>query len=174
MIEIISGTNRHDSNSILIATLYSARLKKLGIASGVIDLIHLPKDFIGSALYENAGRNEEFNVFRERMLRAEKYIFIVPEYNGSFPGVLKTFIDGLEFPNTFKEKKAALVGLSSGTQGGGPALSHLTDILNYCGTHVLAQKPRLAKIDSYVDGENLQNSLYHQLLDEQIQEFIKF
>ena len=42
-----------------------------------------------------------------------------------------------------QDKKAALVGISSGVQGAGLALSHLTDIFNYCGMHVLAQKPKL-------------------------------
>ena len=42
------------------------------------------------------------------MSQSEKFVFIVPEYNGSFPGVLKTFIDGLAFPDTFEQKKNVL------------------------------------------------------------------
>ena len=109
------------------------------------------------------------------MSQAQKYVFIVPEYNGSFPGVLKTFIDGLEYPNTFKNKKCALVGLSSGVQGGGLALSHLTDIFNYCGMNVLALKPKLARIEAHIDGDfQITNNLYMQLLKEQAEKFIEF
>jgi NAD(P)H-dependent FMN reductase len=133
----------------------------------------MPDDFIASALYENAGSNEEFNDFRKKMFDTQKMVFIVPEYNGSFPGVLKTFIDGLQFPGTFKNKKCALVGLSSGVQGGGLALSHLTDIFNYCGTHVLALKPKLSRIEENLT-ENSLSKLYHELLEEQAQMFIEF
>ncbi|MEJ2004715.1 MAG: NAD(P)H-dependent oxidoreductase, partial [Cyclobacteriaceae bacterium] len=102
---IVCGTNRNDSVSLQIASYYLEILKKSGIEAGLIDLRDLPDDFAFSALYENAGKNEKFNPMREVMLNAKKFIFIVPEYNGSFPGVLKTFIDGLKYPNTFSNKK---------------------------------------------------------------------
>ena len=125
-------------------------------------------------MYENSGANEQFNQFREMMLKSEKYIFIVPEYNGSFPGVLKAFIDGLQFPDTFTNKKAALLGLSAGTQGSALAISHMTDILNYCGTHVLAQKPRLAAISKNFKDGAFTNPLYAELVEQQADAFIGF
>jgi NAD(P)H-dependent FMN reductase len=117
MITIICGTNRKDAVSHTIANIYSQILDSLGAEYQYINLEHLPMDFTFSALYENSGQNEIFNRYREMMLNSEKYAFIVPEYNGSFPGVLKAFIDGLQFPDTFTAKKAALVGVSSGIQG---------------------------------------------------------
>lgn len=174
MIEIVSGTNRANSNSIIVAGIYSNILSDEGAENNIIDLKNLPKDYISSALYEESGKNEKFNILAQRMLEAKKFIFIVPEYNGSFPGVLKAFIDGLKFPFTLREKKAALIGLSSGSQGGSLAVSHMTDILNYCGTHVLAQKPRLSNIESYISNGEISNNLYMALIREQIREFIKF
>nr|WP_109832049.1 NAD(P)H-dependent oxidoreductase [Reichenbachiella versicolor] len=173
MITIISGTNRNDAKSPQIAKVYQSLLSDKGVDSKIIDLKDLPIDFIGTALYENSGKNESFNELRNLMHDSKKFVFIVPEYNGSFPGVLKAFMDGMIFPTTFKNKKAALVGLSSGIQGGGLALSHLTDILNYCGTHVLAQKPKLYHIEKNFDGEKL-SELYESLLVEQIDFFVNF
>ena len=174
MIQIICGTNRIDSVSKLISQTYQSILEELGYESNVIDLCDLPNDFAFSALYDNAGKNEAFNPFREQMLKAQKYVFVVPEYNGSFPGTLKTFIDGLIFPHTFKNKKAALVGLSSGIQGGGLALSHLTDIFNYCGMHVLAQKPKLLHIEKNIEENNKLGEFYRGLLKEQAELLINF
>lgn len=173
MITIIASTNRKKSVSKTIADIYSEILKSKGVDTEIIDLKELPKDFIASALYDQAGKNEHFNEMREKMNNSQKMIFIVPEYNGSFPGVLKAFIDGLMFPTTFKNKKAALVGLSSGVQGGGLALSHLTDIFNYCGTHVLAQKPKLSRIEENLT-ENSLSELYQSLLEEQAEAFLSF
>ena len=108
------------------------------------------------------------------MKSSEKFVFIVPEYNGSFPGVLKAFIDGLEYPGTFRGKKCALVGLSSGVQGAGLALSHLTDIFNYCGMHVLALKPKLARIEANMEDTKITNQLYNDLLKEQALSLLSF
>ncbi|MDH5474071.1 MAG: NAD(P)H-dependent oxidoreductase [Cyclobacteriaceae bacterium] len=174
MIQIISGTNRVDSVSKILSQTYQGILSSLGHESNIIDLNDLPEDFAYSALYNNAGKNQDFNIFRETMLNAEKFVFIVPEYNGSFPGVLKTFIDGLQFPDTFKNKKAALVGLSSGIQGAGLALSHLTDIFNYCGMHILAQKPKLMHIEKNMKDKKELGDFYTSLLQEQAEMFIAF
>ncbi len=174
MITIISGTNRKNSVSIQIAEQYQQILSDLNVDSTIIDLEKLPADFIATALYENQGTNEAFNPLREHMKDAEKYIFIVPEYNGSFPGVLKTFLDALEFPGTLAGKKCALVGLSSGVQGGVMALSHLTDIFNYLGMHVHANKPKLMRINGIMEDGKIVDDLFLQLLKDQAKAFIKF
>lgn len=175
MITIICSTNRMDSVSSKISQQYARLLDKKGIQNQTIDLKDLPNDFAFSALYDKSGKNEAFNHYRKVMKECKKFVFVVPEYNGSFPGVLKTFIDGLEFPNTFTNKKCAMVGLSSGIQGAGLALSHLTDIFNYCGMNVLAQKVKLAKIEANTDDDyNITNQLYNQLLKEQVDLLIQF
>lgn len=174
MITIIVGTNRQDAVSKQIAELYQGLLSEKNQASEILDLHQLPSDFASSdTLYAKSGKSDKFNDFRDRMHTTKKMVFIVPEYNGSFPGVLKTFMDGLIFPTTFRDKKCALVGLSSGVQGGGLALSHLTDIFNYCGMHVLAMKPKLSRIEENLT-ENKLSELYQQLIEEQIDKFIVF
>ncbi|MEM7108448.1 MAG: NAD(P)H-dependent oxidoreductase [Bacteroidota bacterium] len=173
-ITVICGTNRNDSVSMEIVKIYESLLKDLGQQVQLIDLKDLPSDFTTSALYENSGKNNAFNHFRDIMAQTKKFVFVVPEYNGSFPGVLKAFVDGLKFPDTFSDKKCALVGISSGVQGAGLALSHLTDIFNYCGTHVLALKPKLAQIDRHLEKGKITNSLYNTLLKDQAAKFVDF
>ncbi|TAH27703.1 MAG: NADPH-dependent oxidoreductase [Cytophagales bacterium] len=174
MITIIVGTNRDQSKSRKIAEYYLTKLENLGEKAQILDLKDLPKDFVFSALYANTGKHPEFNQFIKIINESEKYIFVVPEYNNSFPGVLKAFIDGLEFPGSFANKKAALVGLSSGVIGAALALSHLTDILNYLSMHVYAVKPRIPRISAnFVDGV-ITDKFIADLIDSQIKGFIKF
>lgn len=174
MIYIISGTNRKDAKSPHIARVYAEELAKLGEDSEIIDLRELPADFVFSALYENSGKNQAFNAMRNKVTGGVKFVFIVPEYNGSFPGVLKAFIDGQEYPGGFSGKKSALVGISSGDQGGVHALSHLTDIFNYCGMNVLAKKVRLAHIDANFQNNELTSEAYRKRIAIQAREFIEF
>ncbi len=174
MITIISGTNRKNSISRQIASQYQEILNELGVDSTIIDLEKLPRDFISSALYENQGTNPDFNPISHQMKESKKFVFITPEYNGSFPGILKTFIDALDFPGTLKGKKCAIVGLSSGIQGGVMAMSHLTDIFNYLGMHVLALKPKLVKINQKMENGKVIDESDLRRLKGQAEEFIQF
>ena len=159
MTIIIVGTNRKDANSRTIANYYRRLLEEKGEPSQILDLIHLPTDFLTTALYENNGQNEEFNTFRSTLEENDRFVFIVPEYNGSFPGVLKAFIDGLEYPSKLAGKKAALVGVAAGMHGGAMALSHFTDVLHYLGMQVLPTKPTLAFIYNHLSKDEITHSL---------------
>lgn len=174
MIKIIVGTNRKPSISEQIAIQYQELLRGMGQPSEIVNLGDLPDDFLFSALYENNGKNAAFNKVHDQVKAGSKYVFIVPEYNHSFPGILKAFIDGMTYPNSFRHKKCALVGISSGVGGGSIAMSHLTDVFHYLGMHVLAFKPRLAKIEENMSGHLLTNRLYLDLLREQAELLIAF
>ena len=174
MIKIIVGTNRNNANSEKIALLYQEILKQYNAQAEVINLGDLPDDFIFTALYEHNGKNKAYNAIHDKIKSGSKFVFIVPEYNGSFPGILKSFIDGMTYPNSFSSKKCSLVGISSGIGGGGIALSHLTDIFNYLGMHVLANKIKLAKIEENMSADQLTNRLYTALLHEQAKQLINF
>lgn len=174
MITIISCTNRNQSISRVISEYYKSLLAEQNTQSSIIDLQGLPKDFIFSALYGNAGKNNDFNVYSQQISQSDKFVFVVPEYNGSFPGVLKAFIDGLEYPSKLADKKVALVGLSSGIQGSALALSHLTDILSYLGANLLGMRVKLPRIEANLKDGKITNDLYNQLLREQVQKLIRF
>ncbi len=173
-IYIISGTNRDQAVSLDVAKVYQQEFKSIGVEAEIIDLQQLPSDYLFSGLYENAGKNEVVNGFRDKMKEGNKFVFVVAEYNGSFPGVLKAFIDGLEFPDSFMNKKCALVGLSAGDQGAVLAMSHLTDILNYCGAHVLAKKPKLGIISNNMEAGEITNERYTKHIRMQVQQLLDF
>jgi len=174
MICVIAGTNRPNSYSLKISHYYIKLLKEQGVECTLIDLNAMPESYLFSALYHNQGKDSVFNSIKAKIAAAEKFVFVVPEYNGSFPGVLKAFIDGLDYPASFKNKKCALLGISSGVMGGSLALSHLTDILNYLGMHVLASKPRITRIEkTFVDGE-INDPVVKELILLQVKDLLLF
>ena len=174
MILIVATTNRKNSKTYKVAEYYQSLLQRMDVESDILSLEHLPEDFAFSALYENSGKNQEFNQHKEKMEAAQKYVFIVPEYNGSFPGVLKTFIDGLGWPNSVSRKKAALVGISDGSLGGAFALSHLTDVFQYLSCHVLANLVRIPFMKkNFVDGE-IQDEFITELIHAQATALVNF
>lgn len=175
MITVIVGTNRINSRARHIADLYIELLRKLNAECQLLDLALLPADVSVSALYDNTGNHAGFNELAALASTADKLVVVVPEYNCSYPGVLKTFIDGLPYPGGIRGKKAALIGLSSGGQGGLLALSHLSDVLMYLGTAVLPARVRLPFIDKHLsEAGTLDNALYQHLLEEQAQQLLAF
>ena len=60
MITIIVCTNRKDAVSMSVAQQYQEILEAEGAECRILSLRELPQDFIYSALYENAGKNEQF------------------------------------------------------------------------------------------------------------------
>ena len=157
-----------------IAEYYQEILNHLNAPNTILDLVNLPNDFTVSAMYENSGKNEEFNNLKSLLEQTDKFVFIVPEYNGSYPGVLKAFIDGLPYPNSFTNKKAALVGLSSNMHGAIVALSHMNDIFSYLGMNTLALRVKLAQIQSHFVDNEITNPLYKELLEIQAEQIIRF
>jgi chromate reductase len=164
VITIISGTNREGAYSRIVAEIYAEILEGKGQPWQIIDLKDLPQDFIFSALFENRGEHPDFNDIQNKINASNKFVFIVPEYNGSFPGVLKAFLDGLQFPASLQNKTGALVGLASGHMGGALALSHLTDVLHYMGMMVLPIKPRLPRISKILIDRKFADEVYSELL----------
>jgi chromate reductase len=174
MICIIVGTNRPDSLSRKVANYYQKLLQNLGQESQILDLINLPKDFTFTSLAKNADKGEVFNEFQKIIDTTEKFVFIVPEYNGSFPGILKVFLDGLRYPDSLSNKKAALVGIAAGMLGNAVGLGHLDDILSYMGTNTLALRMKLGNIKQHFDGEEFSFNIYQNFLEKQAKQFIEF
>jgi chromate reductase, NAD(P)H dehydrogenase (quinone) len=145
MITIVSGTNRQDSYTLAVAEHYADALRELGIACQILDLRTLPRDFAFEDLYgqRSPAMSDIIHTFIENV---DKFLFVIPEYNGSFPGVIKTFIDAVP-PKLFRGKQAALVGVSSGQAGNLRGMEHLTGVLHYLKVFVHYNKLKLSAID---------------------------
>lgn len=173
MILIISATNRTGSNSLKVANFYLNTLKKNKNDVELFSLENLPANLILTDMYGK--RSPEFELIQQKVMEADKFIFVVPEYNGSFPGVLKTFIDCCKFPQSFLDKKAALVGLSSGKYGNIRGIEHLTGICNYIGIHVLPTRLHIPNISSELDeNQNLFKTDTVGFVEDQLKRFLVF
>ncbi len=172
MITVISATNRPNSNSLKMAKNYTQLMEKQGVKSKLFSFESLPTDFIISDLYNK--RSENFQqLLDEFIIPANKLVFIVPEYNGSFPGVLKTFLDAVH-PDLNRGKKVALVGVSSGRAGNLRGLDHLTGILNYLGMHILPHKLPVSSVLTLLNEDGtLKDENTIKVLEKQIEEFMK-
>lgn len=149
MITVISGTNRPGSNTHKIAVLIQEMLEGNGEEVTLLDLAELPAEIFGESSY--ASKPESFAAFQDQMLKTDGLLTVVPEYNGSFPGVLKYFIDMLSFPESLYEKPAAFVGISSGRWGGVRAVEHLEMIFHYRHAHLFGRRCFIPGVGGILD-----------------------
>lgn len=170
---IISGTNRLGSNSLKVAEYYKQELCRNGEDWQILSLVDLPHDILFTDLYGK--RSDAFTPIQELVSKAQKFVFIIPEYNGSYPGVLKTFIDACAYPVSFYHKKAALVGVSTGKYGNIRGVDHFTGVCNYMRMHVMPLKIHIPSIQSELTAEgNFEEDSTHQFVQEQIEEILRF
>ncbi len=173
MLTIIAGTNRPGSSTLKLAVYYQKKLSEKGVEAPIFSLEGLPENLLKTDLYGK--RSDTFKPIQQLVSASEKYIFIIPEYNGSFPGALKTFIDACDFPLSFYDKKAALVGISSGKYGNIRGVDHFTGVCNYLNMHVFSLKLHIPLIRKEMDANgNLTEADTIKFTDEQIDRFLKF
>lgn len=151
MITIVSGTNRSDSYTEAVSRLYHEILNSSGEEVQMLSLRELPGNLLETDLYGK--RSPELQAIMDKFIvPVNKFVFVVPEYNGSFPGVLKLFIDAVP-PRLWKDKKAAIIGVSSGRAGNLRGQEHLTGIFHYLKMHVHYNKPKLSGIEGLMDDQ---------------------
>ena len=171
-VTIFSSSNRTDNKTRIFSETYANLLDEQGIESQICTLEQLPSKLSGTDMY--AFNNEEMLGIVEKYLKSvDKLVFVVPEYNGSFPGILKLFIDAIR-PADFAGKKSALVGISAGLSGNIRGMDHLTSILNYIKVDVYHYKLPIASINPMLDENKVIDQEVLKRLRNQISGFIKF
>ncbi len=173
MIVLISGSNRPDNNTRRVARYLEALLQQADQVVFLIDLEKLPTTLFTPASYVD--KPAAFAPIQEAILNADGILTVVPEYNGSFPGALKYFIDMLQFPESLREKPAAFVGLAAGRWGGLRAIEQLEMIFRYRSAHLHNCRVCLPSIHTLLgDDGDIADSESAQRLDDLVSGFVDF
>jgi NAD(P)H-dependent FMN reductase len=129
MITLLIATNRPGSNTAKVAAHVLEIYKEKGVPLHVVDLHTLPPEIFSPSSY--AEKPASFTPFQEAISKASGIVVVTPEYNGSFPGVFKYFVDMLKFPESFAGKPFAFVGLSAGTGGAVRPVEQFSTLVAY-------------------------------------------
>ncbi|HEY3917622.1 MAG TPA: NAD(P)H-dependent oxidoreductase [Stellaceae bacterium] len=139
-IAVLVGSHRKDSINRR-AALALAGLGPESVALDLVEASHLPfynQDFDADA----ASAPASYSDFRRRIARADGVLFITPEYNRSYPAVLKNAIDIGTRPygkNVWSGKPGAVISISLGALGGFGANQQLRQQLANVNMAVLQQ-----------------------------------
>lgn len=172
MIEIISGTDRPGSNTHKIADWVHGLYKELGADVDMIDLAQLSLvDVAGGGYF--TGAKGSYQAAVQRVNQAEGLVIVVPEYNGSFPGILKLFIDYWNYPVSFEHRPVALIGLGS-RWGGLRPVEHLQQVFGFRNAYVFPNRVFLTHIKDVLKEGSVTDPLLVELVRTQTREFVKY
>ena len=136
-IAVVVGSLRKDSFNRQLATAL-ARLAPQDFEFQQVRLDDLP-------LYnqdDDGNQAESVRRLKGEIAAAQGVLFVTPEYNRSFPGVLKNALDHASRPygqSAWAGKPAGVIGASVGAIGTSMAQQHLRNVLAYLDMPTLGQ-----------------------------------
>lgn len=150
-LPVILGTGREGRLSEHAATFVLEQVKAAGHETELIDV----RDYASAFTARVKPEGWDDKGAQEKMARADGYIIVSPEYNHSFPGELKIFLD--HFYMEYAKKSVGLVGVSMGPWGGARAIESLrivfgaVDVMVTKKTAMFTMAPKLFAEDGSMD-----------------------
>lgn len=158
-IPLILGTARQGRESEHAARIVFEQTKKrAGVGTELIDVRTLPMRL------DDAGEQMKDAKFAATIERCDGLIIVTPEYNHSFPGLLKHALD-----MNLKEyihKAVGICGVSAGPFGGARAIGNLLPVMRELGLVTIFEDVNFGKIGTLVDEQgNLLDQNYVRRVD---------
>jgi NAD(P)H-dependent FMN reductase len=125
-IPVILGTSRQGRASAHAARFVMEQIRQRpGVLTEMIDVAAL------ALRIDDAGEAIKDPGVSDTLARADGLVIVSPEYNHSFPGLLKHMLDA--YLKEYIHKAAGIVGVSSGPFGGTRGIQNLLPVLRELG-----------------------------------------
>ncbi|MFN2542046.1 MAG: NADPH-dependent FMN reductase [Chthoniobacterales bacterium] len=165
-IPVILGTARQGRESEHAARfVFEQTKKRAGVETEFIDIRSLPMRL------DDAGEQMKDPGFSATIERCDALIIVTPEYNHSYPGLLKHALD-----TNLKEyihKAVGICGVSAGSFGGARVIEQLLPVMRELGLVTIFEDVNFGKIGTLFDERgNLIDQNYVRRLDTFLNELI--
>ena len=174
-IAVVIGTNRLGSLSSRLGAIVADQHRSLGAEVDIIELAEvLNGDFVLPTAYKEP--SAAITAATDRFIDTDGVVFIVPEYNGSYPGALKLFIDMLPYPAGFDNRPCAFVGLAAGQFASLRAVEHFQQVAGYRNAYQYPRRVLIAGSFQQFDQDGLKDDELIKRLETQsagFQEYVK-
>ncbi|MEO1184331.1 MAG: NAD(P)H-dependent oxidoreductase [Cyanobacteria bacterium J06636_27] len=166
-IPVILGTNRQGRMSEFVARFVYKQVEKWdGVETELIDIrqLKLPTD--------DAGESIKDRKFSATCQCADGFIIVVPEYNHSFPGLLKHVLD-----TNLKEyihKAVGICGVSAGPFGGTRVIQSLLPVMRELGLVTTFYDLNFGSVNNLFDdsGKLLEEDSYTRRFERFMKELV--
>jgi len=125
-IPVILGTTRKGRMSEHVARFMLGQIEtRNGVKTELIDICKLPMPI------DDAGDGIKDAAFSEKIAVADALVIVTPEYNHSFPGLLKHILDSCL--KEYIHKASGIVGVSAGPFGGVRVIQDFLPVMRELG-----------------------------------------
>jgi NAD(P)H-dependent FMN reductase len=177
-LTIISCTNRPESRSLAVANIYASLSKDTWTSVSVHSLEELNGMTIEASMYGAEHQDEKIKRFQDEViLPGNHFLFVIPEYNGTFSGILKFLIDAVSIRDkdkSFKGKNVAMIGVASGRSGNLRGMDHLTNALNYLGMNTFQSKILVSQIHKVLSPEGTMDEATMDLFKSHSMQYLDY
>jgi len=143
-IPVILGTARQGRESEHAARfVFEQTKKRAGVETEFIDVRTLPMKL------DDAGEQMKDPKFSATIDRCDGLIIVTPEYNHSFPGLLKHALDSCL--KEYIHKAVGICGVSAGPFGGSRVIENLLPVMRELGLVTIFEDVNFAKIAMVFD-----------------------
>jgi chromate reductase, NAD(P)H dehydrogenase (quinone) len=157
---VFAGSIRSGSLNRKLARAAAAALERQGLPVTLADLRDYPMPIYDGDLEASAGLPQPAKAFKELLRSHDALAMASPEYNGSFPALLKNAIDwatraepGEPRLAAFQGKKVILMSASPSQYGGQRGLRHLRQLLEMIHLEVLPAQLTVGNATAAFDAE---------------------
>lgn len=171
-IHILSATDRPNSNALKVAT-YADQFLSNKATTEIFSLKDFPIQDVAGGRYND--KPKSVTEFTDEFLDADGFVFVIPEYNGGFPGILKLFYDYLPFPKAFNKAPICLIGEAAGAFGALRPVEQFSQLLIYRQAHIFPERMFIQRVNDSFDEENgLTSEKMQRLWEKQLSGFPDF
>ncbi|TVR12518.1 MAG: NADPH-dependent oxidoreductase [Planctomycetota bacterium] len=172
-ILVVSGTNRAGALSRKLSDIVANKHRDLGASVDLLDLGEvLNADFIAPTAYKQP--TDAISGAVDRFLAADGVVFVVAEYNGSYPGALKLFVDMLPYPAGFNRRPCAFIGLAAGRFASLRAVEHFQQVAGYRNAYQYPERVLIANSYGQLSDGDFGDDELRQRIDHQASGFQAF
>lgn len=171
-VTIIIGSDEKVSNSKFVSDEIMAQFGELkDVKVNIVDLRDLPKSLWKSGYF--APKSKKFMTdFVDPIERSSALMFLVPEFDGTIPGVLSYYMNHMRL--SLSQKQIALLGLSGGKWGARAALDVFKGTLTHRGARILGDlQINIENIDSQLADGQIKSDNLKKRIATAVTEFVK-
>lgn len=171
-IVVVCGTNREGALSRLLAKEAAETYALRGHDVDLLDMAELTADALQPTAYKEQPASVKALV--DRFLASDGVVFVIPEYNGSYPGIVKLFVDMLPYPAGFDSRPCAFIGLAAGQFKSLRAVEHFQQVAGYRNAYIYPRRIFIGdSFKQFIDGKLADDELTKRL-QEQADGFLSF
>lgn len=165
-IPLILGTARQGRESEHAARFVFERVKaRAGVETEFVDVRTLPMKL------DDAGEQMKDPKFAATIDRCDGLIIVTPEYNHSFPGLLKHALDMCL--KEYIHKAVGICGVSAGIMGGSRVIESLLPVMRELGLVTIFEDVNFGKVGTLFDEHgNLLDENFNRRVDVFLNELI--